>query len=32
LLAIGYSFEQATKARRLPITTPLRAGDAIAVP
>ncbi len=32
LLAIGYSFEQATKARRLPVHTPLRAGDTVAVP
>jgi amidase len=32
LLAIGYSFEQATKARRLPVQTPLRAGESIAVP
>ena len=32
LLALGYSFEQTTKARRLPIHTPLRAGDSIAVP
>jgi amidase len=32
LLAIGFAFEQATKARRLPIHTPLRAGDTIAVP
>jgi amidase len=32
LLAIGYSFEQATKARRLPVHTPLRPGDSIAVP
>jgi len=32
LLAIGYSFEQATKARRLPVHTPLRAGEAVAVP
>jgi amidase len=32
LLAIGYSFEQATKVRRLPVHTPLRAGEAIAVP
>jgi len=32
LLAIGYSFEQATKARRLPAHTPLRAGESIAVP
>jgi len=32
LLGLGYSFEQATKARRLPVHTPLRAGDAIALP
>jgi amidase len=32
LLAIGFSFEQATKARRLPVNTPLRAGDSIPVP
>jgi amidase len=32
LLAIGYSFEQATKARRLPVHTPLRPGDSVAVP
>jgi amidase len=32
LLAIGYSFEQATRARRLPAHTPLRPGDSIAVP
>jgi amidase len=32
LLAIGYSFEQATKVRRLPVHTPLRPGDSIAVP
>ena len=32
LLSLGYSFEQATKARRLPTHTPLRAGDSIAVP
>jgi amidase len=32
LLAIGYSFEQATKVRRLPVHTPLRAGESIAVP
>jgi amidase len=31
LLALGYSFEQATKARRLPKHTPLRSGEAIAV-
>jgi amidase len=32
LLAIGYAFEQSTKARRLPIHTPLRSGDAITIP
>jgi len=32
LLALGYSFEQATKARRLPQHTPLRPGESIAVP
>ena len=32
LLAIGYALEQATKARRLPVHTPLRPGDAFAVP
>ncbi|MEO7157518.1 MAG: amidase family protein [Vicinamibacterales bacterium] len=32
LLALGYSFEQATKARRLPVNTPLRPGDSVAVP
>ena len=32
LLAIGYSFEQATKVRRLPVHTPLRPGDSVAVP
>jgi amidase len=32
LLGIGYSFEQATKARRLPVHTPLRPGETIAVP
>ena len=31
LLALGYSFEQATKARRLPVNTPLRPGESIAV-
>src|SRR4030095_14467281 len=31
LLALGFSFEQATRARRLPVHTPLRSGDAIAV-
>jgi len=30
LLALGFAFEQATKARRLPIHTPLRPGDSIA--
>ena len=32
LLGIGFAFEQATHARRLPIHTPLRPGDSIAVP
>lgn len=32
LLALGYSFEQATKVRRLPVHTPLRAGESIALP
>jgi amidase len=32
LLALGYAFEQATKARRLPVHTPLGAGESIAVP
>jgi amidase len=32
LLALGYSFEQATKVRRLPAHTPLGGGDSIAVP
>ncbi|HYE88640.1 MAG TPA: amidase family protein [Vicinamibacterales bacterium] len=32
LLALGYSFEQATRARRLPVHTPLRSGESIAVP
>lgn len=32
LLAIGYSFEQATRARRLPMHTPLLPGQAIAIP
>jgi len=31
LLAIGFAFEQSTKARRLPIHTPLRSGDSIAI-
>jgi amidase len=32
LLALGYAFEQATRARRLPVHTPLRAGESIPVP
>ncbi len=32
LLALGYSFEQATKARRLPRHTPALANEAITVP
>ncbi|HEX6162575.1 MAG TPA: amidase family protein, partial [Vicinamibacterales bacterium] len=32
LLAIGYAFEQATKARRLPVHTPLRAGESVSLP
>jgi amidase len=32
LLALGYSFEQATHARRLPVHTPALAGDFIEVP
>jgi amidase len=32
LLALGYSFEQATHARRLPVHTPALAGEAINVP
>jgi amidase len=32
LLALGYSFEQATKARRLPVHTPALAGEAIPQP
>jgi amidase len=31
LLALGYSFEQATHARRLPVHTPPRAGEKISV-
>ena len=30
LLSLGYSFEQATKARRRPVHTPTLAGDSIA--
>jgi amidase len=32
LLALGYSFEQTTHARRLPAHTPARPGETIAVP
>jgi amidase len=32
LLALGYSFEQATHARRRPVHTPLRAGESIVIP
>jgi amidase len=32
LLALGFSFEQATHARRLPVHTPRLAGEAIRVP
>jgi amidase len=32
LLALGYAFEQATKARRLPRLTPALAGESITVP
>jgi len=32
LLALGYSFEQATHARRRPVHTPARPGEAVAVP
>lgn len=32
LLALGYSLEQATRARRLPVHTPLRSGETITVP
>ena len=32
LLSLGYSFEQATKARRLPVNTPLLEGEKINVP
>jgi len=32
LLALGYSFEQATHARRLPVHTPARPGEAITIP
>jgi amidase len=32
LLALGYAFEQATRARRLPIHTPRLAGESITLP
>jgi amidase len=32
LLALGYSFEQATQAIRVPVNTPARAGDWVDVP
>jgi amidase len=32
LLGLGYSFEQATHARRRPVHTPLRPGDTITIP
>jgi amidase len=32
LLALGYSFEQATHARRRPMHTPARPGESISVP
>ncbi len=32
LLALGYSFEQATRARRLPVHTPPRPGESIPMP
>jgi hypothetical protein len=32
LLAIGYSLEQATHARRLPVQTPRLQGELIRVP
>jgi hypothetical protein len=32
LLALGYSFEQATRARRLPAHTPALPGESITVP
>jgi amidase len=31
LLALGYAFEQVTKARRLPINTPSRPDEIIAI-
>ena len=32
LLALGYSFEQITRARRLPVHTPKLQGETIAIP
>ena len=32
LLALGYGFEQATRARRLPVHTPKLPGETITVP
>ena len=32
LLALGYSFEQATHARRRPVHTPARPGESISIP
>jgi amidase len=32
LLALGYAFEQATKARRLPVHTPMLQGESIRLP
>jgi amidase len=32
LISLGYSFEQLTKARRLPVHTPALAGETITVP
>ena len=32
LLALGYSFEQATHARRLPVHAPRLPGESITVP
>ena len=32
LIALGYSFEQATHARRRPVHTPARAGESIGLP
>jgi amidase len=32
LLSLGYSFEQATKARRRPVNTPALEGETITLP